>query len=199
MPDAWSLKGEYFEACNCAVACPCVFLSDPTEEVCTVLLGFHVNHGKSGTQALDGLNFAIAAFCRGNMATNKWEVAIYLDRRATEHQQKALGTILSGQAGGVFGALGPLIGKVHGIRSVPIEFHVDGKKRSLKIPDIAEMRVQILTGPGGNDVKILNALLGVEPEVSVGKSEKLTLNDYGWKWDLSEKTSFYAPFSAKGP
>jgi hypothetical protein len=199
MPDAWSLKGDYFEACNCDIACPCVFLSDPTEEVCTVLLGFHVDRGKSGTHALDGLNFAIAAFCRGNMATNKWEAAIYLDARATEPQRKALETILTGQAGGVFGALGPLIGKLHGIRSVPIEFRVDGKKRSLKIQDIAEMRVQALAGPSGKDVVIQNALLGVEPVVSVGRSEKLMLKDYGWKWDLSGKNSFLSPFAAGGP
>jgi len=199
MADAWSLKGDYFEACNCDVACPCVFLSDPTEEICTVLLGFHVDHGKSGAQALDGLNFAIAAFCRGNMATNKWEAAIYLDARATDPQRKALETILTGQAGGVFGALGSLIGKLHGIRSVPIEFHVEGKKRSLKIRDIAEMQVQALVGPGGKEVRIQNALLGVEPEVVVGKSEKLTLKDYGWKWDLSGKNSFLSPFAAGGP
>jgi hypothetical protein len=199
MAEPWSLKGDYFESCNCDVACPCVFLSDPTEEICTVLLGFHVDRGKSGSQVLDGLNFALAAFCRGNMATNKWEAAIYLDARASDSQRKALETILTGQAGGVFGALGPLIGKLHGIRSVPIEFHVEGKKRRLEIQDIAEMRVQALEGPGGTEVKVQNPLLGVTPEFVVGKSEKLTLKDYGWKWDLSGKNSFQSPFAAGGP
>jgi hypothetical protein len=199
MADVWSLKGDYFEACNCNVACPCVFLSDPTEEICTVLLGFHVDHGKSGDHPLDGLNFAIAAFCRGNMITNKWEAAIYLDARAAEPQRKALETILTGQAGGLFGALGPLIGKLHGIRSVPIEFHIDGKKRSLRIPDIAEMKIETLVGPTGKEVRIQNAPFGVESDVSVAKSEKLTLKDYGWKWDLSGKNGFLSHFTAAGP
>ncbi|MCI4348237.1 MAG: DUF1326 domain-containing protein, partial [Thermoplasmata archaeon] len=160
MADTWSMKGEYFEACNCDIACPCVFLSDPTNDVCTVLLGYHVDKGTSGKHALDGLNFAIAAFCRGNMVKNKWEGAIYLDHRATEAQRKALETILTGQAGGVFGILAPFFGKVHGIRSVPIEFHVDGKKRSLRIPGVAEMRVQALTHPNGKEVRISNAPFG---------------------------------------
>ena len=199
MAEPWSMVGEYFEACNCAVACPCVFFSDPTEDICTVLLGYHVDKGNSGSHTLDGLNFALAVFCRGNMLTNKWEAVIYLDKRATEPQRKALETIVTGQSGGVFGALGPFIGKLHGIRSVPIEFHVDGKKRSLKIPDVAEMRVQALSRPDGKEVRIQNAPFGVEANVSVGKSETLSLHDFGWRWDIAEKSSFFSPFSAKGP
>jgi hypothetical protein len=193
------MKGEYFEACNCDVACPCIFQSDPTQGNCTVLLSYHVEKGVSGTHSLDGLNFAIAAFVPGNMLKNKWEGAIYLDQRATEPQRKALETILTGQAGGVFGVLAPFFGKVHGIRSVPIEFHVDGKKRSFKIPGVAEMRVQAVTDSEGKDVRITNAPFGAVPDVSVAKSEKLRLTDYTWKWDVAGKNSFFASFSAKGP
>jgi hypothetical protein len=193
------MTGQYFEACNCAVACPCVFLGDPTEGVCTVLLGFHIEKGKTGTHGLDGLNFALAVFCPGNMMTNKWEAALYLDQRATDPQREALLTILGGKAGGLFGVLAPFITKLRGVRFVPIEFIADGKNRSLKIPHIAEMRVQTLSGPDGKDVKIINPPFSVVPEFAVAKSEKLSLTDYGWKWDLSEKTSYVAPFVASGP
>ena len=36
----WSIKGTYFESCNCEVACPCLFLSAPTEGYCTALVGW---------------------------------------------------------------------------------------------------------------------------------------------------------------
>jgi hypothetical protein len=199
MTDPWSMTGQYFEACNCEVACPCVFLSKPTQGVCTVLLGYHIGKGKSGSHPLDGLNFALAVFCRGNMMTNKWEAALYLGQRATEAQRGALQTILGGKAGGVFGVLAPFIAKLHGVRFVPIEFTVDGKKRSLKIPGIAEMWVQTLAGPDGKEVKISNPPFSATPEFAVAKSEKLELTDYGWKWDVSEKTSYVAPFTASGP
>lgn len=199
MADPWTMSGHYFEACNCDVACPCVFLSDPTQEDCTVLLGYHIEKGKSGTHPLDGLNFALAVFCHGNMMTNKWEAALYVDQRATEPQRVALQTILGGKAGGVFGVLAPFIAKLHGVRFVPIEFKVEGKTRSLKIPKLAEMRVQTLAGPDGQDVTIRNAPFAVVPEFTVAKSEKLVLNDYGWKWDVSEKTSYVAQFAASGP
>lgn len=193
------MTGQYFEACNCDVTCPCVFLSDPTQEVCTVLLGYHIDKGASGRHVLDGLNFALAVFCRGNMLTNKWEAALYVDQRATPPQREVLQAILGGQAGGVFGVLAPFIGKLHGVRFVPIEFHADGKHRTLKIPEVAEMRVQGIAGPDGKEVRILNAPFGVTPEVAVARSEKLHLRDYAWKWDVSEKNGYFSPFTASGP
>jgi len=30
MAQSWNVVGTYFEACNCAAACPCVFTSAPT-------------------------------------------------------------------------------------------------------------------------------------------------------------------------
>ncbi|MEE8334606.1 MAG: DUF1326 domain-containing protein, partial [Alphaproteobacteria bacterium] len=44
----WSLKGTYFESCNCDAACPCVFLSAPTDGDCTVLIGWHIDQGNDG-------------------------------------------------------------------------------------------------------------------------------------------------------
>ncbi|MFP6650784.1 MAG: DUF1326 domain-containing protein, partial [Dehalococcoidia bacterium] len=54
----WSISGTYFEACNCEIACPCVFLSAPTDEDCTVLIAWHIESGSFGDTALDGLNVA---------------------------------------------------------------------------------------------------------------------------------------------
>jgi hypothetical protein len=45
MADApWSLKGEYFESCNCEILCPCIVQGTgarPTEGHCDVALAFH--------------------------------------------------------------------------------------------------------------------------------------------------------------
>jgi hypothetical protein len=56
----WNLSGDYFEACNCNVVCPCLFspapplTSRPTEGDCHVALLFHVNQGAYGDVKLDG-------------------------------------------------------------------------------------------------------------------------------------------------
>jgi hypothetical protein len=55
----WTLDGQYFEACNCDAACPCVFLSDPTTGECTVFFGWHIEQGHADGIDLSGLTVAI--------------------------------------------------------------------------------------------------------------------------------------------
>ncbi|HZY69517.1 MAG TPA: DUF1326 domain-containing protein [Thermoplasmata archaeon] len=199
MDTQWRLAGDYFEACNCDIACPCVFTSDPTHGACTVLIGWHIAQGKSGNETLDGLNFALAAFSPGNMLTTKWEVGVYIDERATPNQREALGAIIGGRAGGSFGALAPLIGKVHGMKFVPIEFKRDGKKHSLRIRGIGEMNSEAIEGSSGGTVKIAGAPLLLVPEVTVAKADVMSLSDYGWTWESKGGNSFYSAFDLKGP
>jgi len=199
MSEPWSLSGDYFECCNCAVACPCVFGSDPTQGNCTVLVGWHVRKGHSGKETLDDLSFALAAYTPGNMWKTKWDVAIYVDERATPAQRKALESILGGQVGGPMAGFGSLIGKVLGFKFAPISFHAEGKKRSLTIRGIASMRSAAIAGAGGAEVKLSGAPMLLAPEVTVAQHEQLSLTDYSWKWEGAGGNSYYSSFDWKGP
>ena len=197
MADPWKVAGTYFEACNCAAACPCVFLSAPTEGKCTVLLAWHIDNGNFGTVQLNGLNVALLATTPGHMMQTKWKVALYLDSKAGGEQQKALGAIFSGQAGGHLAALGPLIGEVMGVKAVPIEFSANGKQRRLRIPQVAEVDIEALGGQGGALVTIENhpftAVPGHPAVVSTSKNLKFT--DHGISFDISGKNGFYSAFA----
>ncbi|HEY5538952.1 MAG TPA: DUF1326 domain-containing protein [Thermoplasmata archaeon] len=201
MATKWNLSGSYFEACNCEVACPCVFLSAPSSGECNLLLAWHIEKGHLGDLQLDGLNVALAVHSPGPMTRVKWDVALYLDERASPAQRDALDAIFGGQAGGEPAALAPLIGKVLGVKSVRIEFRAVGKRRSLRIPKVAEMRIEAIKGQGGADVTLENVPLIAVPNqtVVVAKSEKLSLHDLGFEWEFTEKNGFYSPFSFKGP
>jgi hypothetical protein len=76
MSQEWKLNGTYFEACNCDAACPCVFLSDPTEDDCTVLVAWHIDKGNFDGVSLDDLNVALAVVIPGNMVEVKWTAAV---------------------------------------------------------------------------------------------------------------------------
>src|SRR5215472_5726496 len=130
---SWKVSGTYFETCNCEVACPCVFLGPPTSGECTVLVAWHVEKGTFGETNLDGLNVALIVHSPGHMFKNKLKVALYLDQRATPPQSEALGKIFSGQAGGHMAALAPMIGEVLGVKSAPIDYQAEGKRRSLRV------------------------------------------------------------------
>jgi len=201
MAAAWNLSGNYFEACNCDVACPCVFTSAPTTGECGVLLAWHIDRGRYGDVALDGLNVALAAHSPGPMLTTKWDVALYLDERASAAQRDALGAIFGGQAGGEPAALGPFVGKVLGVKAAKIEYEAQGKRRRLRIPSVAEMEIAALEGQGGKDVTLAQVPFTAVPNQTtvVAKSKKLSLHDHGWAWEVTDKNGFYSPFSFKGP
>ncbi len=196
--DPWSLAGEYFEACNCDVACPCIFGSDPTRGDCTVLLGYHIKKGMAGTVPLDGLNFAIAVYTPGPMGKTKWEVAVYLDESASSGQREALRAIDTGKAGGPLGFLPGVVGKMHVVRFAPIDFRIEGKRRTLQVHGIGRMQSEELPPTLGSQVKIAGAH-PFAPEIGVAKAEKLWLADHDWKWDTQGGNSYYAAINWKGP
>ncbi len=197
MAEAWSVKGTYFETCNCEVACPCVFLSPPTTGECTVLVGWHIEQGRYAKVALDGLNVALAVHVPGHMATTKWKAAVYFDDRASQEQQHALTQIFTGQAGGHPAVLVSFVGQVLGVKSVPIEYKAEGKRRHLKIAGIAEAEIEALKGAGGADVTVSGHPLCIAPgfPATVAKSKALRYRDHGLQWELSEKTGFFSPFA----
>lgn len=192
----WSLKGQYFEACNCEAACPCVFLSPPTEDECTLLVGWHIDKGDFEGTRLDGLNVALAVHSPGHMAKVQWQVALYLDDRAAEGQSQALAAIFSGQAGGHPARLAAHIGEVLGAGPASIEFESAGKRTSMKIGGIADVAIAAAAGQGDAPITIGNHPLAISPgfPAVVSRSEHFTYDDHGMRWELSEKNGFYSPF-----
>jgi len=198
----WSIEGEYFENCNCAVVCPCVvsvnapFTSAPTEGVCDVTFAFHVARGAFGEVPLDGLNAALLAHIPGPMIEGNWQVALYVDERADARQQEALTAIFSGAAGGTMGAFAPLIGEVLGVRSVSIDYAVEGTRRAVEIPGIMVMAVRPIPSAIGEDKEMVavNAHPFAPEGVVMAVGEPgYAVSDYGLHWDNSGKNGYYAP------
>jgi hypothetical protein len=197
---SWQLKGTYFETCNCDVACPCVFLSRPTEGECRVLVAWHVDQGKDGDVDLSGLNVAMAIHSPGHMMQTKWRAALYLDERASDQQRQALTRIFAGQAGGHPEALASFVGDVLGVANVRIDYQATGKKRSLSIPDVVDAEIEAIEGQGGGDVTISGHPLCVAPgePAVVARSKRLDYTDHHMTWSISDGNGFYSPFAYQG-
>jgi hypothetical protein len=197
MPDSWKIAGSYFEACNCNVPCPCVFLSAPTSGNCTVLIAWHIDQGRFGEINLDGFNAALAAYAPGHMLEVKWKVALYVDERGNQGQQDALTQIFSGQAGGHLAALAPLIGEVLGVKAAPIEYCSEGKRRSMRLGNFAEAEIEGLPGQEGGDVTVAGVPFTPVPgfPAVVAKSKQMRFSDYDLKWEVSNKNGFFSPFA----
>ena len=195
----WELKGDYFEACNCDTVCPCVFLGDPDQGECDVTIAWHISNGHFDDISLDGLNVVAVFHTPGNMFTGpKWKAALYLDERATNEQADALGKIYSGKSGGFFGVVAGLIGELVGVRSVPINFEMDGKRRTLRIPSAIDLTIEGMEGADkSKDVTVSNTPMHVAPgfPAVVAKSTKYSYNDHGMEWNNSGKNGFYSRFA----
>ena len=188
------------ESCNCKAACPCIFLSTPTEGECTAVVGWHIEKGNLGAVDLGGLNVAMAVHTPGAMHLTKWRAALYLDAKAGESQKKALTTIFAGQAGGHPARLVSFVGEVLGVASVPIEYKANGKHRSLKVGDVASAEIEAIGGGADGDVTVSNHPLGIAPgyPAVVAKSSSMRYQDHGYRWTLSDRNGLYSPFTYQG-
>jgi hypothetical protein len=196
----WKLEGDYFEGCNCDSICPCIFKGDPDEGFCNVTAAWHIQKGSYNNINVGDLNVAAVFHTPGNMATGpKWKAALYIDDRATKEQSDSLIKIFSGQAGGFFHIFATnFIGEVLGVKSAPIEFGIDGKRRSLHIKDSMELEIEGLIGGDENqEPRIVNQSFSAVPgsDLVVARTSKYAYNDHGMKWDNSGKNGFYCRFS----
>jgi hypothetical protein len=196
---SWTMEGDYFEGCNCDSIYPCIFMADPDKGYCDATVAWHIQKGYYENTQLDGLNAVAVFHAPGNMFTGpKMKMAVYIDEKANSAQGEALKKILSGQAGGFFSAVANLIGENMGIRSVPIEFHTEGRRRWLSIPKLLELQIEGVAGGDKNrESVIVNPGFTVAPgfDPVIARSSKYTFNDYGMTWDNSNKNGFYSRFT----
>jgi hypothetical protein len=201
----WRIEGDYFEGCSCRTICPCVFRLDPNEGECKGTLAWHIEKGYYNDKgsagngiSLDDLNAAVTVHSPGNMFTGpKMKAAFYFDQKSSDEQKEALTKIFTGQAGGFFNAAANLVGEVLGIRSVPMEFTIEGKRRRISIPSTLELDIESMKGGDENKEPTINNpsfwfVPGYEPVIA--RSNKHTYKDHGLEWNNAGKNAYYSRF-----
>jgi hypothetical protein len=196
MPESWTLKGSYFETCNCETACACRSSDSPTWGDCTVLLTWHVEEGHFGDVSLSGLNTMLAVYspCHKLEVTRK--VALYLDERASGAQGSALVAIFSGQAGGRFAQVTQHIGDILGIRSASIDYRSNGKRCSLRVENVKELTIPVIhkstDGAIASSRTPETAVSDLPPATS--PAEEPPYEHHRYNWDISKENGFCSPF-----
>lgn len=193
----WTLEGDYFENCSCEILCPCLLSraqAEPTDGKCDGALAFHFERGSCEGLDVSRLNAAILFSARGPMAKGNWTVALYVDDRANEAQRDALLRILSGTLGGPPAAIAALTGKNLGVKSVPIEYRLDQKTRSLRIPGLIDMNVEAITGVNEEVVWFDNVAHPVAQRIAAARGTSTSIHDHGFSWDNTGRNGHFAPF-----
>jgi len=142
----WTMLGEYMESCNCDYLCPCIYTNPQgpvTHDHCTAALVFRIDAGSYGDTKLDGLKFALVIRSGTVMADGNWVFAGVVVELADDAQRQALAAIVGGEAGGPPGFIRDnLVSDFRGVEFKPIEFNLDGLKRSTVIPDIVSFEIE---------------------------------------------------------
>ena len=197
----WRLQGTVLIACNCDYGCPCNFNALPTTGKCEGHWTWHVDEGRHGEAALDGLNFTVVVDWPGAIHEGNGNALILVDERADEFQREAIATLVAGDAGGPWGVLAWTWPTVDGPHPAPYELSLDGVSWRVKAGDY----VEIESGPIRNPVTGAEIHPGaVLPEGIVFKrgdfgSSKTFRVANGISFEHPGKYTAVAPFVYEGP
>jgi hypothetical protein len=137
----WRLEGTYMKNCNCDPGCPCDFNADPTHHSCEGMAAMIVEKGHFDDVSLDGAHRAVMYHWPGPLHEGNGTGQPILDAGMSDEQREALGTILSGQAGGTFyGILAEIITTMHDpvIADIDIGIDVDARKAHCRVAGVLE-------------------------------------------------------------
>lgn len=202
----WNLKGDWWDLCNCAIGCPCVFSSPPTLGYCEGVLTWLIRDGHYGDVKIDsGLAVVLVIRFEGTVFEKNRQFGFLIDDRANAAQRDALQTIFLGKAGGAFAAWAELTIKVDGVEFVKMDVSQDAENWRVEVPGAIEglggpFRKYMV--PAGDSCRIYNA---PRPEVvpgyiTLGEAKRNVVKGiFGRNWDWSGRSAKHIAFDLRGP
>jgi hypothetical protein len=137
----WRIEAEYAQSCNCDYGCPCNFNSLPTYGNCEALVAYHIRKGNFGDTNLDGVTFAWGLWWPKAIHMGDGIGKLYVDKKASAEQVKAIEEITSGQHGGGVFAIFPSTFKTTLPTEITnIDFHYDPYDAWYKVEGAGEAK-----------------------------------------------------------
>jgi len=201
----WELKVDYVETCNCNFGCPCNFSGYPTGGYCEALVGYHVRQGRFGRTKLDGLDVIYAAAWPKAIHQGGGTLRLYVSEGASSEQRDALVRIFAGRAkgNGPFGLFASTMADIQEPVFTPIEFTVDGRRSSFRVPNVCEAALAPFTNPVSGDVQDVRLSL---PKGFIFRSAQAArtlvmriLGTGALSFDHAGQNAFYARLDFAGP
>jgi hypothetical protein len=188
---AWRMKGQYLKNCSCVPGCPCDTHGYPgPHEFCQAVLGMNVEEGDLEGTDLGGTCWVLAVAWPKALHDGNGTAELFIDEGASDEQRGALGTILSGSAGGpLFEIFASIVTTLHGPHFVPIDWQFDQEARTARIAidGFCETTSEPLTVPATDDlqrtiVKMPGGFEYKEAEVALATTLRSTgAVEFDWK------------------
>ena len=197
----WSVRGTYFENCPCNMVCRCTTsgMSMPADyDRCTIVLAFHIDEGDVDGLDISGLNVAVLVDSPQLMTDGNWKLGMFMDASASKEQAEAIGGVFSGALGGPMAALGPLVGEMLGMETVPIEYTDDGRRHSIKAGDLLDIEIGDFVPPNSatGEVSMLTGIAHpVSTTLTIARATKSRIKAFGYDLAQDGRNAHSAPFA----
>jgi hypothetical protein len=157
---------------------------------------WNIEEGNYGDVSLDGLTAGVLVDQEGVLFEGGWRIVLVIDETASEDQAEALQIVFSGEAGGLFGALGGMIDEVVDVVSVPFAYSRDNGHFEFEAGDVVSMEADGSVGLHEEQGSVFpHPLIPPTQEADVGKSSDwlVEFNDQ-FSWDHSGNNAYFGEF-----
>lgn len=191
---SWKMKAKYYEACNCALGCPCNMNGFPTDGTCEGSIAFQVIEGEREGVDLAGAKVAGAVKWPGAIHEGNGVMVVFID--ATEKQQQALLPILMAQDPGLpWEILAATVSEIHGPFFETIDIKDNGTDSSVRVGNKFEVLMESFTDPVSGDRHEARMVLPTGFIFTDGQICTTTvnrLNADGVSFDHAGRNAYYA-------
>jgi hypothetical protein len=175
---SYEMRGQFLEACDCQVMCPCWFEQDPDEDECTGISTWYVEQGQiNGVDVSDLITVSVSSHGGHRHGAAAW-VALLIDERASQQQEEALVAAFSGKLGGPLGELAEMTHEVSSVQRAHIELTSDGATTRVTAGQAVSAVMSPLTGSTGRVITVADGALATThgTPTEVGRSSTLQLH-----------------------
>jgi hypothetical protein len=143
---AWNIKAKYYEACNCALGCPCNMNGFPTHGFCEGNIAFEIVEGERDGVDLAGVKVASSVKWPGAIHEGNGNMAVFID--AKEDQRDSVVAILTAADPGLpWEILATTISEIHGPYFEAVDIVDNGTDSQVSVPGKYDMKMETFTDP----------------------------------------------------
>lgn len=162
-------------------------------------MGIAIDERHFEGEDLSGFNVGLMVDIPGRKADGGWQVAAYVDNRASGKAYQGIFEIFSGAAGGTTGLFTLLVSDIVNAEREKVEIIRDGKRRSLIVGRKIQSEIEMIDGGDPDQpVMITNSKYWMDPDIIAAKGLKSKVRDFGKMWDFSGKSAEICPIDWSG-
>ena len=199
----YEMRGQFLEACDCRVPCPCWFVEAPDEDECSGAVAWQIEGGDIDGVDVSGLAVVSVSHHmghRGDTATHpKMRLALLVDHRATEQQAERLALAFSGRLGGPLAELAEMVDLAPEVELTEIIFVSDGGQTRVDAGQSVHADMAPVIGATGRITTIADSILAklLGPVGEVGRSAifLLDLPELGLQVEAYERSATRGRFA----